>query len=95
MHRIKIKPNERKGPVRVEVALQNTSRGQVQRFKYFSSPEKTSLEARAENIAEDNDATPAYAEPVDQMEHTIPLHKRTTGKVRNNLFHVAGSSKKC
>ena len=81
MHRINIKPKERKGPVRMEVTLQNTSRGQVQRFKYFPSSDKTSgLELREENIESTVDTGQAYAE-LDQVEESVPLHRRTKGKV--------------
>ena len=51
MHRIRIKPNERKGAVRVEATLHNTSHGEVQRFKYFPSSDKScSLESTAKDI---------------------------------------------
>ena len=81
MHRFKIKPNQRKGPVRMEVTLQNTSRGQVQKIKYFSSGEKTSTaEARDDNIESLMDMGQADAE-VDEADESVPLHKRTKGKV--------------
>ena len=80
MHRFKIKPNERKGPVRMEVSLQNTSRGQVQRIKYFSSTDKTSsVEARQEDNESCMDTGQAYAE-VEEADESVPLHKRTKGK---------------
>ena len=51
MHQFKIKPNEQNGPVRMEVTLQNTYCGQVQRIKYFSSTDKTSsVEVRQDDI---------------------------------------------
>ena len=91
MHQIKIKPNERKGPVRVDVTLHNTSHGQVQRFKYFPSPDKkTSVPSRAEDTDPDIYITQTSSEPLDE---TIPLHKRTKGKVSNTLFHLACASK--
>lgn len=94
MHRIKIKPKERKGPVRMEVTLQNTSRGQVQKFKYFPSTDRTStVESTEENIDSGLDTGQAFAEFVDQHEESVPLHKRTKGKVRQ-LFLFSLSLKK-
>jgi len=95
MHRLKIKPNDRKGPVRMDITLQNTSRGQVQRFKYFPSTEKASAgEPREENIKSIIDTEQAYAGFVDQFDESVPLHKRTTGKVRNNHFFFGWDLKK-
>ena len=93
MHRIRIKPNERKGPVRVEATLHNTSRGEVQRFKYFPSPNKAgSLESTAKDGGLDIHTTQSDTELVDQYDDPIPLHKRTKGKVSQKAFHVASSS---
>ena len=94
MRRIKIKPNERKGPVRMEVNLQNTSRGQVQKIKYFPSTDKTSaVESREEIIESNTDTGQAYADFADQCDDPEPLHKRTKGKVRQNCFYFASHSK--
>lgn len=94
MHRIKIKPNQRKGPVRMEVTLQNTSRGQVQKVKYFPSTDRTSaVESREETLEANTDPGQAYAEFGDQGDDSVPLHKRTKGKVRRNCLYFASHSK--
>ena len=90
MNRIKIKPNDRKGPVRMDITLQNTSRGQVQRFKYFPSTERTSaVESREENMESTIDTQHAYADFADQCDESASMHKRSTGKVRDNYFDFA------
>ena len=77
----------------MEATLHNTSRGEVQRFKYFPSSDKScSLESTAKDIGLDIHATPSDTELVDHYEEPIALHKRTTGKVSRICFHVASSS---
>jgi hypothetical protein len=94
MHHIKIKLNQHKGPVRMEVTLQNTSHGQVQRFKYFPSTDGTSAVDSREEIKETStDTGQASALFVDQCDDSVPLHKRTKGKVRGNSFYLASNSK--
>ena len=93
MHQIRIKPNEQRGPVRVEATLHNTSRGEVQRFKYFPSPDKSSsLESTAKDDGLDIHTTQSDTELVDQYDEPIPLHNWTKGKVSQKSFHIASCS---
>jgi hypothetical protein len=78
----------------MEVTLQNTSRGQVQKIKYFASTDRTStVESREENIESSMDTGQAYTEFADQCGDSVPLHRKTKGKVRQNCFRLPHHSK--
>ena len=71
----------------MEVTLQNTSRGQVQKFKYFPSTDRTSaVESREANMESAMDIDQAYADVVHEADEPLPLHKRMKGKVCQDVF---------
>jgi len=71
----------------MEVTLQNTSCGQVQKFKYFPTTDRTStMDTREENIESNINGGQAYTEFADKVDESVPLHRRTTGKVSQDCF---------
>lgn len=84
MRRFNIPIEKLDEPLRVETSIRKTARGQVQKVKYFrmeADLPTSSATAAVTTPSEEINHPGEVHQDYDEIESSIPLHQRTSGKV--------------